>query len=287
MGFSRQEYWSGLPFPSQGDVPDPRIELSSLALQANSLSSEPPGKPYAFHKAAYNNCSWVSQEVQVVEPTCQGRRHKTFRFNPWIGKMPRRRAQQSSLAFLPGESPWTEDPGGLQAIGLQRVRHFWNNLTSHMLTSIKLISERLAIWKFKSVFVCVCDSCSVVSDFLHMCFPPWLFVLTWRKSKSLLCPFHHQTQVYGSKSWMVHSPGFSLGQWIQCTLFSMVLKAESKIPLRKCSPCLFISSSIMSHEFPTPSASQHTLSTLTGQSRIYEIMQNWVRAKEGIETFLR
>ena len=71
MGFSRQEYWSGLPFPSQGDVPDPRIELSSLALQANSLSSEPPGKAYAFHKAAYNNCSWASQEVQVVDMQVQ------------------------------------------------------------------------------------------------------------------------------------------------------------------------------------------------------------------------
>ena len=67
MGLFRQEYWSGLPLPSQGDLPDPRIELSSLALQANSLSSEPPGKPYAFHKAAYNDCSWASQEVQMVK----------------------------------------------------------------------------------------------------------------------------------------------------------------------------------------------------------------------------
>ena len=123
--------------------------------------------------------------------------------------------------------------------------------------------------------------------FFCMCFPSWLFLLTWHKSRSLLCPFHHQTQFYGSKSWMVHPPGFSLGQWIQCTLFSTVLRAESKFPLRKCSPCLFISASVISHEFPIPSASQHTLSALTGQSRIYEIMQNWLRVKEGIETFLR
>ena len=104
------------------------------------------------------------------EPACQCRRHKTCRFNPWIGKMPRRRARQSTPVFLPGESPRTEEPGGLQAIGLQRVRHFWNYLASHMLTSIKLISERLAIWKFKSVFVCVCDCCSVVSDFFACVF---------------------------------------------------------------------------------------------------------------------
>ena len=42
MEFSRQEYWSGLPFPSPGDLPDPGIEPGSLALQADALPSEPP-----------------------------------------------------------------------------------------------------------------------------------------------------------------------------------------------------------------------------------------------------
>ena len=46
MGFSRQEYWNGLLFPSPGDLPDPGIELGSPALQADSLLSEPPGKPF-------------------------------------------------------------------------------------------------------------------------------------------------------------------------------------------------------------------------------------------------
>ena len=45
MGFSRQEYWSRLPFPSPGDLPDPGIEPRSSALQADALTSEPPGKP--------------------------------------------------------------------------------------------------------------------------------------------------------------------------------------------------------------------------------------------------
>ena len=44
-GFSRQEYWSGLPCPSPGDLPNPVIEPGSPALQENSLLSEPPGKP--------------------------------------------------------------------------------------------------------------------------------------------------------------------------------------------------------------------------------------------------
>ena len=45
MGFSRQEYWSRLPFPSPGDLPNPGIESRSPALQADALTSEPPGKP--------------------------------------------------------------------------------------------------------------------------------------------------------------------------------------------------------------------------------------------------
>ena len=45
MGFSRQEYWSGLPFPSPGDLPDPGIELGSPTLWADALTSELPGKP--------------------------------------------------------------------------------------------------------------------------------------------------------------------------------------------------------------------------------------------------
>ena len=45
MGFSRQEYWSGLPFPSPGDLPNPGIEPRSPTLQADMLTSAPPGKP--------------------------------------------------------------------------------------------------------------------------------------------------------------------------------------------------------------------------------------------------
>ena len=50
MEFSRQEYWSGLPFPSPGDLPNPGIQPGSPALRADALPSEPPG----------NNRSWLS-----------------------------------------------------------------------------------------------------------------------------------------------------------------------------------------------------------------------------------
>jgi len=45
MGFSRQENWSGLPFPSPGDLLNPGIKPGSPALQEDSFPSEPPGKP--------------------------------------------------------------------------------------------------------------------------------------------------------------------------------------------------------------------------------------------------
>ena len=49
MEFSREEYWSGLPFPSPADLPNPRIEPKSPALQADSLPSEPPVKPICMY----------------------------------------------------------------------------------------------------------------------------------------------------------------------------------------------------------------------------------------------
>ena len=53
MGFSRQEYWSGLPFPSPGNLPDLGIEPGSPALQADALPSEPPGKPLSCILSTY------------------------------------------------------------------------------------------------------------------------------------------------------------------------------------------------------------------------------------------
>ena len=49
MGFSGQGYWSGLPFPSPEDLPDPGIEPRSPTLQVDALPSEPPGKPVNSH----------------------------------------------------------------------------------------------------------------------------------------------------------------------------------------------------------------------------------------------
>ena len=55
MGFSRQEYWSGLSFPSPGDLPNPGIKPRSPALQADALTSEPPGKPNIYNDSIQMN----------------------------------------------------------------------------------------------------------------------------------------------------------------------------------------------------------------------------------------
>ena len=95
MGFSRREYWSGMPCLSPGDCPNPGIEPRSPALQADSLPSEPVGK---------------------ARICLQSRRHRKHQFNPWVRTIPWRRAWQPTLVFLPREfhvqrslasySPW-------------------------------------------------------------------------------------------------------------------------------------------------------------------------------------
>ena len=68
MEFSRQEYYSGQPFPSPGHLPDPGIEPRSPALQADSLSSEPPGKP----EIMVRNSLKVHIEIFVDKMICLG-----------------------------------------------------------------------------------------------------------------------------------------------------------------------------------------------------------------------
>ena len=62
MEFSKQEFWSGLSFPSPGDLPDPGIEPRSLALWADALPSEPPGNAQAYN--------YVFTYTQIYMYTC-------------------------------------------------------------------------------------------------------------------------------------------------------------------------------------------------------------------------
>ena len=69
MGFFRREYWSGLPFPDPGDLPIPGMEPGSPALQADSLSSEPPGKSMKVQYAFKMEISGAYQLKQLIKFT--------------------------------------------------------------------------------------------------------------------------------------------------------------------------------------------------------------------------
>ena len=69
IGFSRQEYWSGLPFPFPGDLPNPRIKPRSPALHADALTSEPPGKPQPLLIKSTHNVPGTIQKYMVYITT--------------------------------------------------------------------------------------------------------------------------------------------------------------------------------------------------------------------------
>ena len=69
MGFSRQEHWSGLPFPSPGDLPHPGIEPGPPALQADSVPSEPPGKQaFQAFSRHQNHLEWLKHRLAGPSP---------------------------------------------------------------------------------------------------------------------------------------------------------------------------------------------------------------------------
>ena len=114
MGFFRQEYWSGLPLPSPGNLPNPGIKPRSLALKEDNLQSEPQGKPLRRQKPLRK-----AEEPEIKLPTSTGslKKHKSSSktsnsalltmpkpFTVWIttncGKFLRRRKYQIPYLFL-------------------------------------------------------------------------------------------------------------------------------------------------------------------------------------------
>ena len=74
---------------------------------------------------SYNYLTGFPGATTGKEPSCQCRRCKPCGLDLWVGKITWRRARQPTPVFSPGESPWTEEPGGLQSTGSQRVQHDW------------------------------------------------------------------------------------------------------------------------------------------------------------------
>ena len=100
MEFSRQAYWSGLPFPTPGDLPNPGTEPRSPTLRTDSLPSDAPGGLiYSFRGScrkwgASHMSQWVKNPPAKQETV----------FDPWVGKIPWRRKWQPTPICLPGKS---------------------------------------------------------------------------------------------------------------------------------------------------------------------------------------
>ena len=97
------------------------------------------------------------------ELTCQYRKHKRGGLEPWVGKIPWRRSWQPTPVFLPGESPRTEEPGGLQSTGLLRVRHNWSDII-HMQHHLSEAVFRRKMHRYFSRYLMGCQSILVFPD---------------------------------------------------------------------------------------------------------------------------
>ena len=86
-GFSRQEYQSRLPCPPMGDLPNRGIEPRSCALQADSLLSEPPGKPAVLSNIKWEKMGFLG-DTSGKECTCQCGRHRDTGSIPGLGRSP-------------------------------------------------------------------------------------------------------------------------------------------------------------------------------------------------------
>ena len=136
MGFSRQEYWCGLPLPSPGDLPDPGIEPGSLTLGEDSLPSEPPGKPscptYVHFSTNYTAFSLLVHRALSSHGEHQGRTYLSYIF-----VCPVLTHSRSSVYLHWINDKWINDSTGLWEENAGRqVQICWKS-TCHVFPSTK------------------------------------------------------------------------------------------------------------------------------------------------------
>ena len=98
-GFSRQEYWRGLPCPPPGHLPDPGIKPRSPTLQADSIPSDLPGKPKNTRVGSLS----LLQGIFLTQESNQTRifqQHRRLGFEPLVGKIPRKGMATHSIFLL-------------------------------------------------------------------------------------------------------------------------------------------------------------------------------------------
>ena len=115
MGFSRQEYWSGLPFPSPGDLPDPGIKPKSPSLWADALTSEPPGETEKKSTQderppdlllRLDRCQWICKLGVNWSPSFPPRNYFIVCLHFWNPKA----KKEPKLESLLNNLPWVHKP---------------------------------------------------------------------------------------------------------------------------------------------------------------------------------
>ena len=111
----RKHYPLGTLFQTINNINENNIrQVCGICTTMEKRKTEKGGKEYG---GMYPFLGFSSGSA-IIYLQCGSRRR--LGFYPWVGKIPWRRAWQSTPVFLPGESPWTEEPGGLQSMGLQK-----------------------------------------------------------------------------------------------------------------------------------------------------------------------
>ena len=131
MKFSRQEYWSGLLFPSPGDLPNPGIEPGSPTLQTDALSSEPPGNAAADAKSL-QSCPTLCDPIDYSPPgspvpgILQARTLEWVAIsfsNAWKWKV---KVKSLSRVRLPA-TPWTATYQAPPSMGFSK-KEYWSGV---------------------------------------------------------------------------------------------------------------------------------------------------------------
>ena len=107
LGFPRQEYWSGLPFPSPGDLPDPGIEPESPALTGRFFTTEPPGKPIQNKKLLKRNVGSLLKTRILGTEERKDHKGKIKRRQERTGRKSKgqQEKESGSTFFRPGDDP--------------------------------------------------------------------------------------------------------------------------------------------------------------------------------------
>ena len=136
LGFSRQEYWSGLPFPSPGDLPDPGIELRSPTLQADALTSAPPRALIPFVRFRPQG-TITSQRLRFLLPS-----HWGFGDGSAVKNSPANAGDAGSIPEL-GRSPGEGNGSPLQYSCLENPMDRGASLQSMESQKTQLIKSQL------------------------------------------------------------------------------------------------------------------------------------------------